>query len=107
MDAIKNDVIQLIDKELTAANSKFPMFSSPHEGYAVMLEEYDETEDELKLCRNMFSLLWEDVKSNNYKGQANKAANIREYAMRTAVEAIQLSAMAQKFIDSYTQQEAL
>ena len=41
MNVIENDVRALVDKELTAANERFPQFRSQHEGYAVILEEFD------------------------------------------------------------------
>lgn len=44
MNVIENDVRALVDKELTAANERFPQFHSAHEGYAVILEEVEECE---------------------------------------------------------------
>lgn len=42
---IAKDVLE----ELNRARSKFPRFNSPHEGYAVLLEEVDELWDEIRL----------------------------------------------------------
>jgi hypothetical protein len=39
MNAIKDDVIALVHKELESANKKFPLFHSAHEGYIVLKEE--------------------------------------------------------------------
>lgn len=39
MDVITKDVRALAKKELAAANRRFRMFASPHEGYAVIREE--------------------------------------------------------------------
>lgn len=103
MDAISKDVEQLVDKELEAANEKFPMFASAHEGYAVMLEECEETAEALALCEDMMKYLWSDVRQDNTYNLLNKAANVREYASHVAVEAIQLAAMAQKTIRSFEQ----
>lgn len=36
MDVVMNDVRLLVKKELAAANKKFPMFASAHEGWAVI-----------------------------------------------------------------------
>ena len=41
MDVITKDVRALAKKELAAANRRFRMFASPHEGYAVIREELD------------------------------------------------------------------
>lgn len=38
-------------EELDGARMKFPPFNSPHEGYAVILEELDELWDEVKANR--------------------------------------------------------
>ncbi|MDF2537428.1 MAG: hypothetical protein K0S76_449 [Herbinix sp.] len=45
MDAVKNDVICLVFKELKSANEKFPPFNSDHEGYAVIKEEVEEAQE--------------------------------------------------------------
>lgn len=39
MNAVSEDVEKLVEKELEAANERFPQFHSPHEGWAVMQEE--------------------------------------------------------------------
>lgn len=48
MDVITKDVRALAKKELAAANRRFRMFASPHEGYAVIREELDELVDEVR-----------------------------------------------------------
>ena len=75
------DALLLVALELDRARQLFPPFRSPHEGYAVILEELDE--------------LWAEVraKKNDYRRQAE------------AREAVQVAAMAVKFLsdlcDSY------
>ena len=39
MNAVKEDVEKLVQKELESANQRFPMFHSDHEGAAVIFEE--------------------------------------------------------------------
>jgi hypothetical protein len=70
MNKIANDVCQGLEKSMT----KYPLFHSPHEGYGVILEELDE--------------LWDEVK----KRKPDKV-NMR-------AEAVQVAAMAMKFIMS-------
>lgn len=48
MDVVRKDVEALVQKELDAANEKFPLFHSAHEGYAVILEENDEIKKTLQ-----------------------------------------------------------
>lgn len=61
-----------IDAEYTRALNKFGAFNSPHEGYAVILEELDE--------------LWDEIK----RKRMNKEA-VRK-------EAVQVAAMALRFL---------
>lgn len=68
---------QLVLRELARARGKFPDFNSPHEGYAVLLEEVDE--------------LWEAVKF----GTPDEAAD----------EAIQVAAMGLRFLTDCTEIE--
>lgn len=42
------EVTEAIENELSAANKAFPGFNSTHEGYAVILEEAQETERQEK-----------------------------------------------------------
>ena len=58
-DVVKRDLYGLIDKELEAANQKFPLFNSTHEAFAVILEEAEEAKEE---AGNL------DVLMNNFWG---------------------------------------
>ncbi len=60
--------------EYLRATSQFPQFASPHEGYAVLLEEVDE--------------LWDEIKNNKKPGAQE----------RMRKEATQVAAMAMKFL---------
>ena len=42
-----------VQQELHRAQSLYPSFSSPHEGYAIILEELDELWDEIKLRKDL------------------------------------------------------
>ncbi len=69
---LADKIMHAVTIELNIAQAKFPRFNSPHEGYAVLLEEVNE--------------LWDAIKDKN--------------ASRDAVrdEAIQVAAMAIRFI---------
>ena len=98
MNAVKSDVEKLVQKELEYANQRFPMFRSDHEGAAVIVEEIKEAEDEPKSIKSVFEELWYTVKLN----ESNEpwVSRVMEYSVNLACEAIQVAAMAQKFIDS-------
>lgn len=70
-----------VDDEITRAVDRFPEFASPHEGYAVILEELDE--------------LWEEVK---------KQHDVRGN-QRMRAEAKQVAAMALRFMTDCTTEE--
>ena len=65
-------ILDRVELEAAGAMRKFDPFNSPHEGYAVILEELDE--------------LWLEVKANN--GRSPDAM----------IEAIQVAAMAVRYV---------
>jgi predicted phage gp36 major capsid-like protein len=67
--AVAKAANEVVD-ELLSAMRKFTAFNSPHEGYAVILEELDE--------------MWDEVRANNTE--------------RAIEEAVQVAAMAIRFI---------
>lgn len=62
-----------LSREFAWATVKFPPFNSAHEGYAVILEEVDE--------------LWDTIKNNKNSAPLDRAE-----------EALQIAAMAMRFI---------
>lgn len=98
MNAVENEVYALMYKELESANTRFPAFRSEHEGWAVLREEADELNDEV---RNIDYILdeemWESVKHNDLT--CRDAKQIQLAALRAACEAIQVAAMARKYLD--------
>lgn len=103
MDAVRNDVEKLVEKELESANKKFPMFRSEHEGAAVLFEEIQESEADLDLIKADFTSLWNSVKRNWKNNEILKS--IKQYSISLACEAIQVAVMAQKFVDSQKEME--
>ncbi len=100
MNAVENDVRMLVEKELESANKQFPMFRSPHEGYAVILEEIEEAKHALENVDILSDEMWVAVKSNGNVRSANRAAIIERGAIHLATEAIQVAAMARKYLQS-------
>jgi hypothetical protein len=97
MNAIKDDVINLVHKELKSAKEKFPPFNSAHEGYAVIKEEVEEAHDVLELLGNNLRYLWTEIKFNH--SEFEEIGVLKENAINAATELIKVAAMAQKFID--------
>ena len=74
MDLTIDEIIESVKAELIKAMTKFPPFHSTHEGYAVILEEFDE--------------MWEEIKT-----MGSYTPTHRLYK-----EAIQVAAMAIRFV---------
>lgn len=100
MNAVSKQVKDLVQVELAAANKKFPLFASNHEAFAVALEEFQEAEEELLKCKENLEMCFQQIRVNNDMLTKTKFAGIRHHAELLAIEAIQLSAMAQKALDS-------
>lgn len=58
IDQIMNDIL----KEVKQVSEKFPPYHSVHEGYAVMLEEFDELWDEVKLKDKNHTRMYNEAK---------------------------------------------
>ena len=104
MSTIKSDVEKLVQKELESANQKFPMFRSDHEGAAVIVEEIEEAHSEMLDMELNYKSLWQTIKEN-FINTASYAELIFDDAINLACEAIQVAAMAQKFINSQKERE--
>lgn len=95
----------LIENELDFASEEHgETFASMHEGAAVLYEELEEAKDEILEARSLYSRLWEAVKEDDSKWARMMAEEIASHAERLACEAIQVAAMALKFV--YTVEEA-
>ena len=98
MNSVKQEVEKLVQKELESANQKFPVFHSDYEGAAVICEEIEEAEHELKEMQFEFKEMWRSIKLNT--GGTAFCDAVLKRSLNLACEAIQVAAMAQKFIDS-------
>ena len=100
-DVVKRDLYGLIDKELEAANQKFPLFNSTHEAFVVILEEAEEAKEEAGNLDILMNNFWIGVKENHDpEALHEELTGIYKTALDLAVEAIQTAAMARKGIIS-------
>lgn len=92
----------LVEAELLRASAKFgERHHSPHEAYAVIKEELEETEEALEYARFYFDGYWEKIKQNKAGGLRELVGRTRDEAIKTACEAIQLAAMCEKALRGY------
>lgn len=103
MNVVNEDVGKLVEKELEAANERFPQFHSEHEGWAVMQEEAEELDEEMDAIEMAIEQLWHRIRDN--LPTETHAALIEQYAEAAACEAIQVAAMARKYLDMLERME--
>ncbi len=99
--------IQLCEREEYARAGKQHglTFHSLHEGYAVMLEEAEETSDEVRNLGKDMATLWQATRNDDLITARQAAGRIRQTAHLLAAEAIQTAAMANKLLYSIEQAE--
>lgn len=101
MNAIKQDVKKLVKKELESANKKFPTtFRSRHEAYGVMLEEFEEAQDEFEWCEYYLNIFKDSMKEDGIINEKNFLEELKIRSENLMAEAGQLAAMAQKAMNS-------
>lgn len=100
MNKVIDKLPALVAEELAAANDSHSFFHSPHEGYAVLLEEVEEVKDELRCVEDNLTRLWGCVRADAFNSVPGWARYLENAAMQLAAEAIQVAAMARKMQDS-------
>lgn len=88
----------LIQEELEEANQIHPLFQSPHEAYAVILEELEETKEDLARCEKHMEEMWHRIR--NDWGTEDVLKSMKCHAVFMIQEGIQVAAMCQKGLDS-------
>lgn len=88
------EIQRLVNEELKEANKKYPLFHSDHEAYAVIKEEVEECEDDMREMQMVLSYFWNRVKRD--KNSDDIIQGIKKIAMHAAAEAIQVAAMCDK-----------
>lgn len=89
-------IIFLVGDEINAANRKFPMFASNHEGYAVIKEEIEEAVEESNLAVGNLEILWDVIRENGVGLES--VSYIKQHAIKAAAEFIQVAAMCEKYV---------
>ena len=96
-DEARQNVQDAVLAELANAVRNYgASYHSLHEGYAVLLEEVEEAEDDLRLINNNLGLLWQSIKSNDLNDTV-LLTDIEGTAQLLALEAIQIAAVCAKF----------
>ena len=97
MDELIEAVKALAREEYERAAKKFGgNFNSPHEAYAVILEELQEAKAEFNDIKDYVGWYWYNIKGNNAESHGNALKALEETAIKAAAECIQIAAMAYK-----------
>lgn len=105
-DELYKQIDEAVKDELKAAEQVFPANNSRHESYAVLLEEFEELKNEVEQLDYWISLIWGGTKDNapyDYMIQALFNAGIT--SQKLIAEAVQTSAMIEKFIKYMNNEE--
>lgn len=89
-----SEIQKLVNEELEEANRKYPLFHSNHEAYAVIKEEIEECEEDIRKMEMVLSYFWSNTKRD--KNSDNLIKGMKKIAMHAAAEAIQVAAMCDK-----------
>ena len=103
MSEIKSNVEKLVQKELESANQKFPAFHSDYEGAAVIFSEMQNMLDKIAHTEDVFKRIWSFTIHDSYSEEIT--SDLKSFAIDISCSAIQVAAMAQKFIDSQKERE--
>lgn len=102
LEELKKNVQMAISMELVRANKvNNPLFNSMHEGFAVILEELQEAQEELVKADSKLKAMWIKIRENNTTGALECAQQLKNRTTLAACEVIQAAAMVTKFIESF------
>lgn len=97
MNVVHEDVEKLVEKELAAATERFGLHHSWHEKAAVVGEELEESCEEMENLVDSMKFAWKQTRGNETDYIKEQAYNgVYDAAIRLAIEAIQVAAMAKK-----------
>lgn len=90
---------QAVCYELQNAVKNFgATYHSEHEGYAVLLEEFQEASEDLRFMSVRLECVWHAVRNNDPKTLLNNLGEVKQFALALAEEAVQCAAVCEKFM---------
>lgn len=100
MNALKEIISDLVDKEKTSAIKNHGYAHSDHEALALLREEICEAQSEIKLITIWEVALKQSVYRNECHQYSKLVNEIKQKAINGACELIQVAAMCDKFKES-------
>ena len=96
-ESTKYLIDRAIDDELHYTLHKKPLFHSDHEAYAVLLEEWDELEEEIDHAAMCIDYLWTWIKEEDPDEILAWKQDMHHAIKDLIAEAVQVAAMLEKF----------
>lgn len=100
MDKILEKMEAAAEAEYEKILAKWGVFHSAHEGYAVLLEEAEEAQEEMESLREDMKAMWGKIREDAEDEAAGIAEEIYNDAMKCAAELMQVGAVCLRFINS-------
>lgn len=95
MQDLVNEITDCIEREYRRAAEKHgERHSSPHEAYAVILEEFEEAMEDIDAARRALNSMWSVAKNNS--STLASVSTLETAATMAAAELVQVAAMAKK-----------
>lgn len=101
LDKTLLELNEVVDNEFLRASKDYgTTFASYHEGYAVLLEEFEEAQTELRRLEVALRDTWTAIKIDGFSPLYSN--DVKRFAVLAAAELVQVAAMAEKL--RYTNQ---
>lgn len=99
MNVVSDQVKELVQREYRQAKKDHKPIASLHEGYAVLLEEVQETKEACEQIEEYRDLVWENIRHDNSELAKYNINTIIDIAIETACEAIHVAAVCRRILD--------
>lgn len=97
----KELIVQACKEELRNAKTFGEFYNSPHEAYAILKEEIEETKDNLSRVETLLNDIWQNIKDNDDEELTANIITLKSYAILTVFEAVQVCGVSEKFKESF------
>lgn len=91
---------EIMDETYEAGKKHGYIFNSPHEGIAVLYEEFEELTEDVEFIKNLISEMWLNIKED-LPIEEHKFKRAKEVSHFAHDEIIQLATMFEKLSDYY------
>lgn len=105
MNVVSDQVKELVQREYRQAKKDHKPIASLHEGYAVLLEEVEETQEVCNFLNEYTEMFWQNVRCDDPAYAEYNVKSILSVAIDTACEAIQVAAVCKRITDYLSKED--